>query len=188
MTNEVIEHKILSKEEFEALPKWQQRVMIAQDVIEQIKIGRYSPRTGRYVSLDIPVGEYSSDIKENFEKIKDCSVCAYGACIMSAIHFKNTLKFYQVSHSDIANEDSAANEFIGELFSKSQLYLIEQAFEGSYVGSTVSGVRLGVVGRFLMFLSTLEYRANKFGVDMSSENRLIKIMENIIAHRGRFVP
>lgn len=175
--------KVLSTEAFNALPGWEQRVIVAEDVIEQIKVGRYRAGRGSYLYVNaLNVGR-EDDVKDNFDQISGCRVCALGACLMSITHFKNKLKFNEVTEMEIRSKDSASRELMKGFFSGAQWYLIEKAFErggNAPVGKamvTIPGLVFGVK------------HAVRFGDNYwDDDTRLVAIMQNIIDNEGVFKP
>ena len=77
---------------FNSLPQHAQRILIASDVIENVKIGVYSPHEGSYIEINSNQGAaFPDDIQKDFDKINGCNVCAIGSCLLSLTKFKNTL-------------------------------------------------------------------------------------------------
>lgn len=181
--------KIAKKVPFSKLSKPQKRVAIAKDVLQQIKQKKYIAEAERYVSRINFVDafdSYGEDIKSNFKKIKDCRVCAMGACLMSATKFANKLNFEDVGHSisDLKNEK--VQTLFAEIFSPKQLLLIETAFEGNNGGDKV--------GEEIFEIDSCQYANEKIKCDKfhdkydNPQSRMIGIMENIIKNKGEFKP
>ena len=191
-------NKNKKKVSFEKLSPSQKRVTIAKDVIAQIKLGRYIADSGSYIAninFKNNLGDdemHNKDIKKNFGKIKSCTVCAMGACLMSATKFANKLSFGDVGDSvrDLVNDK--VKDLFSKLFSPEQLLLIETAFEGG--GDDTDGDSRVAYDLFDLdrnqfegsdFLQPSdEFRNNYY----ESEKRLIAIMENIIKNKGTFKP
>lgn len=95
---------VLTKEEFEALPVLQQRVLIAKDVIANIKSKKFNPARGVYFStsrLDLQGFKHSGDNNDvdakTYIKSNDCFVCAKGAAVCSYVQKFNSIKVSQLS-------------------------------------------------------------------------------------------
>jgi hypothetical protein len=131
--------KVLSPEEFNKLPRKEQVVLIAKDVISQIKRSKYKPKEESYITntiLDEGIDKESS-IHENFDKIEQCTVCALGAMFLSSCHLKNNITFKQARinnniYSSIGDftTNCEVKRLFKSTFSPYQLLLIETAFEG----------------------------------------------------------
>jgi len=178
-----------SDKPFDEIPIHLQRVRVAQDVIAQLSIARYKAVKGAYINRLCTHAESHEDVKDNFEKIHSCEVCGLGACLLSIVKYKNTLRFYDLYHA--SNEGNFSHNWyiknLLSLFSPSQLFLIELAFEKSsrimfmarsydhFIDQHVSPQDKGSAFVF----------GWKYGED---KDRLIAIMQNIIDNAGTFKP
>lgn len=175
--------------EFRKAKKAEKRVMIAQDVLAQIKARRYEPAIGNWVDFSTGVNRGSGVcLQEAFETkaIDTCKVCGVGSLIMSAINCGNSVTeneddpefgyasngtLRRLSYDSIGKVSSSLEKY----FSKDQIRLIELAFE------------LG--GGYFFTEEEIDVRAVKFGKKYTSaKGRLKAIMENIIANQGKFTP
>lgn len=193
--------------DFNSLSPAEQRVVIAQDVIDNVISYKYKAYCGAYVrwisiskkdiglncvdsiyySDDASLSDIENlDIKSNFDKIKECTVCAMGACLLSITKYKNQLVFNDLKNSDI-HKNSKINKLFSEIFDPKQLLLIECAFEPDGDNSL-----------------SMRYARDAFGAGLTSEEskacesfyhfnigqnyRLIAIMQNIITNKGIFIP
>ena len=96
--------------EFKKATKAQKRVMIAQDVLAQLKAKRYVAESGCWVQANyntaVPLADikYKDSVKELFAEktIESCNVCALGGLFMSCTNCtKNrSRKFKMVEVSD----------------------------------------------------------------------------------------
>lgn len=170
-------------DKFNSLSKAEQRVLIARDVLTEIKAEKYIPKTGSYIKEMkvkgfIPYG--ANSIQKHFDEIT-CNCCALGACLLSTTKFKNKLEFNDVSY--ITSSDSQWG-LLNDTFSGEQLTMIEYAFEKEH-----SGTRVGE-SRFRNFLDKgTENACVEFGCRFSdSSDRMIAIMKNIIKNKGEFKP
>lgn len=193
----------MTTEQFYALPMNERAVLVAKDVIAQVKSGRYKPNTGHYLNLirgldSIFSEEYELlnrakgeglDVKENFHLIPNgCTACAIGATILSCTHLGNKLKFsdLELSITGISDLDKAPiKELLVSVFSPEQLLMIETAFEGWRGDSDRYAINiLGV------HLDRNVYRVCDAFYDKydNSTARIIAIYQNIIDNNGVFVP
>ena len=168
-------------DKFKSLSKAQKRVLIAKDVIAQVKTKKYKAITGKYLSLVNTFYNHWS-VQEHIDEI-ECVCCALGACLISTTKFKNKLKFHDVD-SLCAKSDSW--KLLRGIFSPKQMNMIEYAFEASHSGSRVGEDSFGEYNK---------YNCNEivkcvdFGKSFPYESdRLIAIMKNIIKNKGTFKP
>ena len=120
---------------FESLSSAEQRVLIAKDVLAQVKAEKFIPRRGNYIkNLTIKGGQPSGgSVQKHFDEIT-CSCCALGACLLSATKFKNKLEFGDIY--DMVSRNSSWDLLKG-IFSAEQLNMIEYAFEAQRSGTRV---------------------------------------------------
>lgn len=180
----------VKKVPFSKLSKAKKRVAIAKDVLKQIRVGKYIANKGKYISrVDAPDIEdvyYQSDIKKNFSKIKNCNVCAMGACLMSATKFANKLKFQDIGSGVGDLNNPKVKDLFKSIFSPEQLLLIERAFEDKTGGSTVGCDVFGL--EEWDFEKQIQKCSEFYGEYNNDETRLIGIMNNIIKNKGTFKP
>jgi hypothetical protein len=177
---------------FEAATTAEKRVLIAKDVIAQIKARRYRPRLGtwakavtndgRRTNPSFVFGEDAS-IRELFlsKKIVACECCALGAMFMSCTLYNNKMTAEQFAEQldyefdvRVATPGGLSNG-LNLFFSPAQLKLIEAAFEGNDGAFSVTGCRAEKIAEW-----SARYE--------NSLERLIAIMENIIKNNGTFKP
>ena len=185
--------RVMSLEKFNTLSKAEQRILIAKDVIAQIKANKYKPAPGIYVTLKIPKSlDITKDAKSNLENVENCVVCGVGACLVSTVKFKNTLTLHDLDHPTSSYKDSTkAAKLLKSVFPPSQLALIETAFEREYCeGSHWSSEPVDGGGIGGKLTDKQAYKAENFGDNYwdSSTKRLLAIMENIITNAGTFKP
>lgn len=171
--------------EFKKASKAQKRVMIAQDVLAQLKAKRYVAESGCWVKPNIDSAweqklSHHDSVQELFieQKIESCNVCALGGLFMSCTNFNNNtlledLDFASSELGDLIEEVKLSNK-LNKIFSVKQLKLIEVYFEGN------DGY----------FYENREYDTVKaFYIKYPSDKkRLQLIMENIVENEGTFVP
>ena len=174
---------------FKKASKAQKRVMIAQDVIAQIKAKRYVPESGTFVianwSEKIDYKDHSDNIQEAFQKkqIETCQVCALGGLFMSCTNLNNNTNFEQLEQAEdlgemIDNEERISNG-MDKFFSVNQLKLIETYFENAQ----------GYFRDYEVSINIPESHRNAFHNQyLDDDERMIAIMENIVNNKGTFIP
>jgi hypothetical protein len=179
---------------FAAATPEQKRVLIAKDVIEQIKAKRFKPTSGTWVRPKMKNGRYI-EVEERFDgeesvrelfigkKIPACDCCALGAMFMSCTTYNEgtTVDYFSVE-TDWGFEERVLKEKLSngltDFFTPDQLQLIEIAFEGGDGAFTADEDD-----------DLIAQKAALWYEDMSRDDkRMVAIMENIIANNGTFVP
>ena len=174
------------------------RVMIAQDIIEEIRANKYIANTGSYIGNVTGTENFNvhmskrMDVQEHFDQIESCSVCALGACLMSATKFANHIKFSDILDKRVLDQINRPRQLLTSLFDPEQLLLIEIAFERDISSGHkfARGIRyqrgFGKLGRFD---DDKQEKALKFGNKQAYEDRrMVAIMRNIIRNKGTFIP
>lgn len=198
----------MTREQFDALPISERRMLIARDVIENIKAKRIVPKRGQYVNLrDMPTYwkiAASHDVQSNFDKIQQCPACALGSMLISTTKYKDKLNFANIGHRVIVSTEDMRYTYgdLAEIFSPEQLERIEVAFEGTWAGDNIGrdifnaeqpeGVSLSKYSHYFDHLwndldTSLPYDEYHRERQKVSEKILIAIMQNIIEHGGEFV-
>jgi hypothetical protein len=175
------------------------RVIIAQDVIAQLKAKKFIAIPGQYLKIVTKESEYSLEgyfrLKLDEEPTElqkiiqtpniQCNVCAIGSCFSSLINIKdnfelNTNNSYEITDNE---NNNGMTEELEKYFSLEQLKMMEIAFE-------CWDIPYYVINYFEQ--NDIEYLMNyseKFGKKYKkANNRLIAIMQNIIKNNGEFVP
>lgn len=174
---------------FDRLPIHQQRIIVARDVIAQLKAEKYN---AAHCYLDITFKDgakvkESDQLQCSMSKVASCDVCAKGAIFLSTVRKSDN---FQIGDASV-NTDYDSDRIIGicldhdevvetasNVFSERQLDLIECAFEQSHVLSEGSDLPSDVVDA-----------AVTFGSDYCLDSvRLIAICQNIIDNEGIFNP
>ena len=173
--------------EFKKANKAQKRVMIAQDVLAQLKAKRYVAESGCWVQANynsaVPLADikYKDSVQDLFAEktIESCNVCALGGLFMSCTNFNNNTLLEELDDvsEDLGNlidEEEQLSNKLNKIFSTNQLKLIEMYFEanGGFFREDDEDNRIGVF-----------YNKNS-----SDKKRLQLIMENIVENNGTFVP
>ena len=99
----------MTTEKFNKLSKKQKAVLVAKDVLAQLKCGKYTPKTASYIKIyDENFQPIEGSIKDNFDKVPQCHVCAIGATLLSATHLGNVLEFKDIDFNKGINENCSA--------------------------------------------------------------------------------
>jgi hypothetical protein len=169
---------------FKKATKAEKRVMIAKDVLAQIKAKRYIPESGTWVDPNWNIRN-EIDGTESVQKlfadrtIETCNVCALGSLFMSCTNLNNNTCVSDINYGGEGTEigeriqdgDTLSNG-LNKIFSKKQLQLIEVYFE------TGDGW-FGEDSRHVAYFNDAY---------PDDEDRLVEIMKNIVANDGTFVP
>ena len=174
--------------EFKKATKAQKRVMIAQDVLAQLKAKRYVAESGCWVqanynpTVTLAETKYHDSVQELFAEktIESCNVCALGGLFMSCTNFNNNtlLKDLDDVSEDLGNligEEEKLSNKLNSIFTTNQLKLIEAYFEGND-------------GFFLNYDEDDRIEAFYNKNASYDKKRLKLIMENIVENKGTFVP
>lgn len=173
------------------------RVLIAKDVLKQIKDGRFVPAPGDWADLKFAPAENpwelnGESLRETFlsGKVESCKCCALGGLFTSCTLFKNEVTVKETSTINIGLEIRAGNKFkngLDKIFPRKQLILIEHAFEKAD-GFFCEDRLVDMDPRSLPSKESLA-KALKFGARYSDDGkRLIAIMRNIVKNSGTFNP
>lgn len=168
----------------------EKRVMIARDVLAQLRAKKLIARSGIYVSPS-PVNSFgeceplADGVPQDFREFMvapvspgaQCTACALGGIFACAVKFKNDVRTREAA--EVYSDDVEIKRYLDQVFSEAQLELIECAFERSNSHAErqydpddeeiVTAVRFGKC----------------FSTD---EQRMTAIMKNIIANKGTFKP
>lgn len=199
----VAQEVALRNRRFKAATAAKKRVLIAEDVIAQVKAGRFKPKSGSWVQpldrkgydIDMQPGLTKFDEEDSVRElfldgsIPKCECCALGAMFMSCTLYNNKTTVEDFDEEvgwrfdDLVMEGGFKNG-LTKFFSKDQLQLIESAFEGN-MGAFVldeedeySGTGIAPGEKTKVWMDELR----------DDKKRLVRIMENIIKNKGKFVP
>ncbi len=185
---------------FKAASAAEKRVLIAKDVLAQIEAKRFKPIVGRWIEArdknnrllplitydDSRFGEDDS-VRELFlnETIGSCNCCALGAVFMSCTLYNNQTTVEDFDHEtgwfdEIIADGGSFTNGLTRFFSRTQLMLIEIAFEGGVGGFKLDEVAVPPK----VALAALNWERKH----PNDKKRLIAIMQNIIKNAGKFVP
>lgn len=178
---------------FQAATKAEKRVLIAKDVIAQIRAKRLRAKSRAWIipeNLDTPAAlpfdafyDKDASVQKLFlsKEMAPCNCCALGGLFMSCTLYNNktTVQELDQAADDLGRmiEADGPSNGLTKFFSRDQLQLIEYAFEGGDGYFNDWGLSGGAVENAY---------ANYNHID--DEKRLIAIMENIIENKGTFKP
>jgi hypothetical protein len=159
---------------FKEATKAEKRVQIAKDVIERINFYNLTPHKGNFIlNNGFLQNRGDSSLQDILNKNEiPCEVCAKGALFCSYVGRVNEIKVGAISFNNHIN--NIEHRKLLEIFTKTQLDLIEIAFEGS---------------SYLHEAKKNTFQAEVFYSKYNtSRDRLISICENIIENNGTFQP
>lgn len=180
-------------------------VVIAKDVIKQIKAKQYIATQGHYVSgLNIKAFKGQVELQKVLKtKAQSCQACALGSLFLSKVAKYNQCK---INTKDIdpalknnlsiqryhANEDNITDRYnlyldidkhLSSAFTKEEIIMIESCFEVQDMSAT-SPNRYSVLDpERLAFLGKFMYKGIVYPY-----SKLIHICNNIIRNKGIFMP
>lgn len=180
--------------EFKAASAAGKRVLIAEDVLEQLKNNRIKATSGEFVSFDhregyqLPFDNEDSVQEKIFSReIETCQCCALGSLAVSCVLFNNNVTI-ENAQDQLCNlgdgifEERKFTHGLTKYFSRKQLELIENAFEQGEGYFNECDIEL------VNSSENIE-KAIKFGENYENvNNRLKAIMKNIIENKGTFIP
>jgi hypothetical protein len=186
-------------EAFAKLEPAQQRVAIAKDVLKWIDIGKITATSGTYLDIesDEHVGVYKDvlwtdayyrgeiDAQEAFLRPgAKCNVCALGGLFACTVARANNIDLRAVNNAG----QSRMHEYLAPYFSERQLILIESAFERSDFRRKDEKYKLDQYGEYQFVPDPEVERAVHLAYASDPDDRMIAIMNNIIANGGEFRP
>jgi hypothetical protein len=218
--NKITDKKILSEVKrrnslFKKASLAEKRVLIAKDVLEQLRKGKFKPERSVFVD------SYLFD-EDNLDKNKDkslqhalleknanCECCAQGALFLSCTLYNNKVQLSDFSYDDDGKYISSnigraiyhnfkITNGLNRIFTRRQLVLIEIAFErgaGFFNWDKSSQLKIPVtlVEKAIEFCNKYYIRENHrvsdgFQADKNQKDAMVAIMKNIIKNNGTFIP
>jgi hypothetical protein len=192
---------------FTAASPAQKRVLIAKDVIKQIKAKRFIAARGSWLRL---YDKYDNNIAGMFGQILEpdtqiqamflsgaaptCECCALGGIMMACTLYNNNQTVEDLtSDSNIGRNIRRGTAFSNGLhrfFSRQQLALIECAFEA---GRGEFFVNLDSTFSRSSLLQNVAFNTLNLALDYEkaypkADKRMIAIMQNIVKNNGTFRP
>jgi hypothetical protein len=172
---------------FKAATKAEKRVLIAKDVLAQLKAEKIVPSPGDWVRMyvaTVPDGSLDvCTITENpVKKGVECHCCGLGALMLSEIRHTNELTVgdlrvcrpYSAAPVSVVIGRGDSGDRLEKYFSSGHLQLIEIAFEEGRGAHSV--------------FTSQDYEAKMFALGKKPEERLRLIMKNIVKNGGTFAP
>jgi len=171
------------RDKFKKAFKAEKRVMIAKDVLSQIKTKGIKPTEGIYINLGNYLPSFNDILGKQLQDSlglikKECPVCAIGAMFLSKCNIGNDHIVDSYSEEDdySCGRDMLTDD-LKKYFSESQLDMIESAFEYEEMGD--SGHKK--IKKASAFRDNITNGYN-------TEILLSTIMKNIIKNNGTFKP
>jgi hypothetical protein len=194
----------MTTQEFNTLPTNEKAVLVAKDVLAQVKAKRYKPKVGTYMYV-VDGYKFEGSIKENFNKIEECQVCALGSMLMSSTHLGNILTTKDITafpDRDFLRRSEKVTELFYSIFNDKQLLLIETAFEGYtyFWDLNKTQIKTQFQEDFRYHESSDRYSIEELTFDETlacemfnrkypaAEKRLNAMCRNIIKNKGVFIP
>ena len=200
MTTKLISHSKLKElitkrnKAFEGKTDAEKRVLVAKDVLAQIKQNKFHPSTGSYLGFsnlnsdttNLREAFLTGNILESGTNAAECSCCALGAMMMSCTLFNNNIdlekdKLQIFKMGEAIRGGSVFGNGLTTIFSEKQLAMIEIAFErggGSFAYFNAPEVTY-----------SMHLKCRDFGCRFDNpKSRLRAIMNNIVKNKGEFIP
>jgi len=162
-----------------------QAIELAKDVLEHIS--RYVPKQSAWLSIYGKVKPEDLDLEfRDYVKDRSCSACALGSLFLAYANLYNHIPVRTLVDTEYMEVEGYAyitldihgiEKKLTTVFSHDQLILIEIAFE---LGVGLFQVRSDDEGRVQAYNFGQQHKTPK--------DRLVAIMENIIANDGEFKP
>jgi hypothetical protein len=169
---------------FEGKTNAEKRVLIAQDVLDQIEGFKINPKKSVYLDIFSEACPNESVREVFLSERPSCQCCALGAIFLSCTLFNNKISFKTLNEEYLMGiKIRSGYKFtngMNDIFTNKQLALIEFAFEGG-TGSfheydlTVMGYSEKEIEKAKEYSGT-------------TDTTLKEIMKNIIKNNGEFIP
>lgn len=207
----------MTTKEFLKLPKKVRAVLIAKDVLKQLKLGTYVPRndyttcpTKKSVYNKLDENSDAAEFLRNPKSPVHCEGCARASLFISAVKFKNELTLEDVTQADFdypgdyswSNEKGGTGtEYLSDEFTPYQQAIIESAFEnsesfGEELESKMSDTQVAKFNKERKAAvefhkkEVAKWKAKKGQEGRPSKNNWVlqAIVKNIIKNEGVFKP
>jgi hypothetical protein len=171
MLTQITKTTKVTSENFNTFTKAQKRVILAKEVLNQLKLKTISPKMGSYIRVsEKSINKYGAESLQTCVlngKVK-CQVCAEGSLLLAYVLYKNKLNVGEfVDDFDIAKR-------LKGIFSKQELDLIEAAFEKKDFAWTSNKLEKAQIKS-----------AIEFGKGFNRGERIKRIMQSIIDNNGK---
>ena len=119
------------KKNFDDLPIAEQRVIIAQDLIDRLDAKKFVATAGTYLRVELSRHALANDDAQLRDVLanKKCRGCQIGGMFACAIDRHDALKIADVRNPG-RMDDYEMREYLGRWFSRKTLEAVEDAFEG----------------------------------------------------------
>lgn len=182
----------MTTKEFNKLPKNEKAVLVAKDIIQQIKKGKYLAVTGCYINAyftDTRI-KRKDQIQKHLKKIDHCQVCQVGATLMSYIKLGNKLTFEDLRiHNNYVGITELDNEEVKKailsIFTKRTIAMMEICFEQEYNAGCMNIAR--DIFDYKLSYKDIEKCLNYTKDLGADEDKMIKICKNIITNNGKLI-
>ena len=167
-------------------------VAIAKDALKSIRVLKITP--GTYVEFDsdkirkyLPEDPSGKELQPFLPKIKkNCVVCALGACFLSHVGLFNKLKLDTFDNDSLGFSGGEITETLRSSLGVKNMTLIESAFECTSMGDYYYLPKFkGVEPNEQPEMEAAIQFGSKYD---NPRMRLRKIMANLIANDGEFIP
>ncbi len=174
----------LTTEQFKNLPQNEQRIRLAQDVIQHLHAKKLIATSNLYIAFGGEDNHEEIVELNNHVELKEyaannevsCEVCAIGALFISEVMYTNDVSMPSIKYP----ESDKLYKRLSNYFKEDQLALIEVAFEMDswYAEQRCPGLP-----------QTEIEAAEDFGLEFDGDDdRMTAIMRNMIANNGKFIP
>jgi len=163
-------------ETFKKASKPEKKILIAKDVLANIKSKKYIPFAGNYIIFISSVFK-DNDVQKNLDTLESCNCCALGACLISSTKYQNKLKFDDLN--GLGAYDNNVWRQLKNIFTPREMAIMEYCFEG------IGGTKVAEDSFFYNLDKKTEQKCENFYYNYSnSTERLVAICKNIIKNKG----
>lgn len=178
----------LTQRKFDRLPKEEQRVYIARDVLAQMQLKHLKPEEGVYLASERLAYDRLKlkDQTRDFGALLDaapCTACAIGslfACAVKVADRAPAASFLGQTSGTGRTVGAPLKSYLDRFFTREQQALIEAAFEGADISSQCADAGVDV----RTIVSAMTFNRGFKG----AKTRMTRIMRNIIRNGGDFDP
>lgn len=117
---------------FSELPKKEQIILIAKDVLARIASGQVTAADGGYVNFK-DINPETLDLQKLLAQGEKCEACALGAAVLGIAHFEDKISLKKYACYHIVSMTEIETRLV-DLLGREQLELIEHAYEGHSMG------------------------------------------------------
>ena len=186
-------------ETFSKLNKQGKSLLLAKDVIAQIKEGKYRAKKGTWCTFATNKCGLSDKQFNSFDvqqSIAFCEVCGLGSLFCSLVKITNNVTFGELAYKPVF---ALLKERLIDVLSMKELSAIELSFEVNFGSTFITSNSYRSLGRkthltagnkkfdlnFFKYLQEALVFGRKY---IKPEERLLAIMRNIVKNKGQFKP